>query len=72
MIDIALAKVDANIKMFEAYRPTPSTPSTLATLASLHAERAELVAHAADSSNKLSYAASMWLFEMPAWGYSGT
>tara|TARA_R110002126_G_scaffold127564_8_gene269862 strand:- start:1037 stop:1246 length:210 start_codon:yes stop_codon:yes gene_type:complete len=69
MIDIALAKVDANIKMFEAYRPTPST---LATLASLRAERAELVAHAADSSNKLSYAASMWLFEMPAWGYSGT
>ena len=69
MIDIALAKVDANIKMFEAYRPTPST---LATLASLHAERAELVAHAADSSSKLSYAASMWLFEMPAWGYSGT
>ena len=69
MIDTALAKVDANIKMFEAYRPTPST---LATLASLRAERAELVAHAADSSNKLSYAASMWLFEMPAWGYSGT
>lgn len=69
MIDIALAKIDANIKMFEAYRPTPST---LATLASLRAERAELVAHAADSSNKLSYAASMWLFEMPAWGYSGT
>jgi hypothetical protein len=70
MIDIALAKVDANIKMFKAYRPTPST---LATLASLHAERAELVAHAADSSSsKLSYAASMWLFEMPAWGYSGT
>ena len=69
MIDIALAKVDANIKMFEAYRPTPST---LATLASLRAERAELVAHAADSSNKLSYAASMWLFEMPAWGYSRT
>jgi hypothetical protein len=68
MIDIALAKIDASIKMFKAYRPTPST---LATLASLHAERAELVAHAADSS-KLSYAASMWLFEMPAWGYSGT
>jgi len=69
MIDIALAKVDANIKMFKAYRPTPST---LATLASLRAERAELVAHAADSSSKLSYAASMWLFEMPAWGYSRT